>query len=75
MCPSISLIKFDVFHRGFPNNDCKDEFLTMISQYSAAGAGFMFSIGLLGMAGFGLSFAIVYIRPRILMGYQPLNTR
>jgi hypothetical protein len=59
------LILSDIYlclYSGPPNNDCQDELLLVVSDNSNQMAGLLFLVSFVALLGFGVSFAIYYVK-------------
>jgi hypothetical protein len=68
-CSDSPLYLFSDVRKGIPaNGDCRNEIVDRLHTYSAVYAGAMLVIGILGLTGWGMSFAICFISTRKFKG-------
>lgn len=68
-CSDSPLYLFSDVARGMPTNgDCRNEIVNEIKQYSSAYAGGMLAVGIVGLVGWVMSFAICRFTSRKFKG-------
>jgi len=68
-CSDSPLYLFSDVRKGIPTNgDCRNEIVDRLHTYAAVYAGAMLAIGILGLVGWGMSFAICFISTRKFKG-------
>lgn len=74
-CTDSQLFLFSDVRSGVPENgDCRQEIVEVLHKYAAVYAGAMLGIGLIGLIGWTMSFAICYLSSRKFKGrsqYDP----
>mmetsp|Transcript_35041 Transcript_35041/g.34061 ORF Transcript_35041/g.34061 Transcript_35041/m.34061 type:complete len:240 (-) Transcript_35041:57-776(-) len=70
MCQVSPLYLFSNVNRGPPTKDCKDIMIEEFKKNGGSYSAILLVIGFTGFIGFGLSFAICYMRPKRLMGLR-----
>ena len=73
-CTESPLYLFSDVRTGVPQNgDCRTEIVEMIRHYSGAYAGVMLAVGIVGLVGWTMSFAICNIKGRKFKGKNNYN--
>ena len=69
LCSESPIYLFSDVRNGIPKNgDCRDEIVDTLHQYAAVYAGCMLAVGLIGLIGWTMSFAICYLSSRKFKG-------